>query len=190
MNKKIITFVTSNAGKYQEIVRWVKNIDSSITIEQVDIDVPEYQSLDVQYVTLEKAKAAWNILKKPLFVSDGGLYISKFNQFPGTLTKFVFKGIGVDGIWTLSKDNPGAYFLTSIVYIDGPDSYQFFEGITTGKIVKPTQTPAKDNPLPLRSIFIPDGTDKTYDKLDAVTEEKIHHRLKALKKMLAWINAQ
>src|SRR5690242_7385651 len=101
---KTLYFVTTNAGKFEEVKKWINELDPSIDLIQVSLDIPEHQSLDVHKVALAKAIDAWNLVKKPLLIDDGGIYLEKYNKFPGTLSKFVADGIGIEGILTLCKD--------------------------------------------------------------------------------------
>lgn len=182
-----ILFVTGNTEKFKEVQRWLKELDPSIILEQAKVDLPEIQSLDVQKVALSKAKEAWNLFKKPLLIDDGGIYLEKYNKFPGTLSKYVFEGIGLEGVWLLAKEDPRTYFLCCLVYVDGPDSYQLFEGISRGITIQPRHA-VKNLQLPYTEIFIPTGSEKTFSELKGTEEEKLyHHRLRAIKKLVDWL---
>lgn len=185
---KEILFVTGNAGKFKLVNNSIKELDSSIILTQIDIDVPEIQSLDTQEVAILKAKEAFKILKKPLLIDDGGIFLEQYNNFPGALSKYIFQGIGLEGIWKLAKDNPKANFTAFLVYIDNIDSYKVFTGTITGRLVEP-RGPVQDLSLPYREIFIPDGSDKLLSEIKDTEEgKKYRHRFKATQEFINWFN--
>lgn len=185
---KHIIIVTSNNGKFEEIKRYIHQLAPEITLEQSNIEVPEYQDMDIQTVALGKANHAWNILKKPLLIDDGGLYLEKYNKFPGAFSKYVYEGIGLEGIWMLAQEDPRAYFLNCMVYKDSEDAHHIFEGKNSGTLTAPTGSMAHKQ-LPFRSIFIPEGYTKTIDELWAANEDHhINHRFKAIEKLVNFLN--
>ena len=184
---KHIIIVTSNNGKFEEIKRYIEQLDSSITMEQSYLDVPEYQDMDIKNIAIGKAEYAWNILKKPLLIDDGGLYLEKYNKFPGAFSKYVYEGIGLEGIWLLAQDDPRAYFLNCMVYKDSQETHHIFEGMNKGTLTAPTGSMAH-NQLPYRSIFIPEGYTKTIDELWLNDEDHhIHHRFKAIESFVEFL---
>lgn len=186
--KRHIVFVTTNSGKFEEVKKWVDKLDPSVELEQAAIDLPEYQSLDVHTVAIGKAYEAWRLIQRPLLIDDGGIYLEKYNQFPGTLSKYVFQGIGFDGFWLLAKDDPRAYFLSCLVYMDKVNDYHFFEGICKGTIV-PLKGAVTHPQLPFTDVFVPENYTQTFGQLRDTEEElKFHHRFKAIKKFLSWLN--
>jgi len=188
MNKDLI-FATTNLHKFQDVKKYITKLDPSIQLHQENIEILEPQSLDIEEIAIFKAKYAWNIIKKPLIIDDGGLFIEKYNKFPGALSKWVFKGIGLEGIYLLAKEDPRAYFMSIIAYIDGPENFKLFNGITIGKIVKP-ETIAQNLIMPYTEIFIPEGTNKTYAKIKGtIDENKYNHRYKATTKLAKWLNS-
>src|SRR5258708_27340948 len=98
-----ISFVTSNKNKYEEVSYWLRSMMPGLEVEQVNLDVPEIQSLDVQEVVTAKAQTIWAELQRPFLVDDGGLYLERFKNFPGTLSKYVYQGTGREGFWLLGK---------------------------------------------------------------------------------------
>lgn len=186
MNNKLV-FVTTNTGKFQEVKQWLEKWDSNIQLEHASLDIPEYQSLDVHEVALGKAQQAWRCLKKPLLIDDGGIYLEKYNNFPGTLSKYVYQGIGFDGIWKLAQDDPRAYFLSCLVYITNLEQYYFFDGVCKGTIIKPTGKQVTHKQLPFTDIFVPAGARSVFSTLKGTAEEeRYHHRAAALKKFVVW----
>lgn len=184
---KNITIVTSNNGKFQEIKRYFQLLAPDIELTQADLEVPEYQDMDIGKVAIGKAEHAWNILQKPLLIDDGGLYIEKYNRFPGVFSKYVFEGIGLEGIWQLAKDDPRVYFLNCMVFKDSKESNHLFEGMNKGTLIAPSGSIAHKQ-LPFRSIFVPEGHTKTIDELWlAGQDHHINHRFKAVEKLVLFL---
>lgn len=182
-----LLFVTTNTGKFQEVQRWLAQWMPDIQLEQAALDIPEYQSLDVYEVARGKALHAWQCLQKPLLIDDGGIYLERYTNFPGTLSKYVYQGIGFEGIWKLACGDPRAYFLSCLVYITSPDNYQFFDGICKGTLINPMGVQVTHKQLPFTDIFVPSGTTQVFSALkNTVQEEQCHHRAAALKKFVLW----
>jgi inosine/xanthosine triphosphate pyrophosphatase family protein len=55
--------------------------------------LPEFQTLSVEEVVEEKAKAAYAQTGKSVLVEDTGLYFSAWNDFPGALIKRMMKTV-------------------------------------------------------------------------------------------------
>lgn len=179
-------YVTGNAGKFKEVDEFLKRSGSSVELKQVALELEEIQTLDHRGIAIRKAQQAWAQVRKPLLVDDAGIYFEQYHRFPGTLTKFVYEGIGWNGILKLVQDDHRATFLLYLVYIDGLDSYQVFEGKCSGKIVSPMQFLAQPG-LPYDDLFIPDGADKTYAQMWGTQEiDRYAYRLLALQKFLDW----
>jgi XTP/dITP diphosphohydrolase len=177
---KTLFFVTTNNGKFQEVNSWFSDLVPDMKLEQVALDVDEIQSLDVHEVVTQKARAIWAELQKPFIVDDGGLYLNRYNNFPGTLSKYVFQGVGLEGTWLLAKDDPRAFFQCIVAYCDGPDSIQLFEGRCDGTLVPPNSVKVHPQ-LPYTALFVPNGFTQTMAELRGTTQERdIHHRYKAL----------
>jgi non-canonical purine NTP pyrophosphatase (RdgB/HAM1 family) len=185
---KTITFLTSNTSKFEDVKRYFGELAPDINVVMNNVDIPEIQSLDLEKVAQEKAKAAWHLLQQPLLIDDGGIYLERFNKFPGAFSRYVAEGIGLDGIWLLAKDDPRASFVCYLVYVDGPNSIHLFKGVTQGKIVQPSG--ALKNPhFPYTEIFIPDGSDTLYAELRAQGKAgQFSHRKKAITELIKFLN--
>jgi len=181
-----IAYVTGNLGKYEEVKTFIHHNCPQIQIDHIIIELDEMQTLDQKAIAISKAKQAYAQVKRPLLIDDSAVYFDKYHRFPGTLTKFVYHGIGFEGILKLVEDDHRATCLLYLIYIDGDDSYTIFEGKSHGKIVSPSQFIAHAD-LPYDDIFLPDGASKTYAQMRGTKEiEKYAHRLKAVKKFLVW----
>lgn len=188
--KKIIYYVTGNQGKFEQVKGYIEKYNPNILLKQFKAEIPEIQTLDQKSIALDKAQKAWILLKKPLIIDDSAIYFEKYNKFPGTLTRYVFEGIGFDGILKLIDAGDKATFLLYLVYVGGPKSFKIFEGKCAGKLIKPKKFSGHKE-LPYSCLFIPSGSKKTYVQLHGTKEgNKYLYRLKALQKFLKWVEAK
>lgn len=179
-----LSFVTTNNGKFQDVSRFLAQLAPSVQLEQVAVDAVEIQSLDIHEVIKEKARVIWQELQRPFLVDDGGVYMLRYNNFPGALSKHVFQGIGLEGIWLLAKEDSRVSFQCVMAYCIGPHEIQFFEGRCEGKLVAPSSVPHHPQ-LPYTAIFVPDGCTKTMAEIRGTEQERdLHHRYKALRTMV------
>lgn len=188
MNNKFF-YVTNNAGKFEEVRDFFSKINSTFRIEQYAIEIDEIQSLDQKIVVLDKVKKAFNTVKHPLLLDDGGLFFAAYNQFPGTLSKFVFQGLGFKGLFKLVEEDNRASFILQLAYTDGKQT-QLFEGVCHGTIIVPEDLSSHPK-LPFTAIFRPEGSDKTLAQLRYTDDFfRFSFRQQALKKFIDWYQAQ
>lgn len=174
---KKIHIITSNEHKIKEFKDLFK--DSDIEIGAVSLDLPEIQSQSQEEVLKNKLSYAWEKLKKPLIVDDTGFYIDKYNNFPGTITKFVLKGIGVDGLMKLTNKKDLCYFKTLLGYRD-QEQTKLFEGLVYGTIdFQGDKKELKTKKL-ISDVFIPSDNNQNNDLLYDSTANS-HRKIATLK---------
>lgn len=181
-----IYYATSNPTKYQEAKQFFGKYLPKSELEQYGDDVPEIQTLNQEKIAVRKARKAWERIKAPVLAEDAGVYFTQYHEFPGTLTKFIYKAIGMDGIFKLIKPGDKAFFQLHLVYYYGEDQYKVFKGKTNGSLHKPKEFIAPES-APYDDIFMPEGSDKTYTdlrKTDAL--EPFNFRVKAFKQFAEW----
>ncbi|MBM3886399.1 hypothetical protein FJ364_00575 [Candidatus Dependentiae bacterium] len=177
-------YVTGNDGKFEEVRGFLAREHGNISLEQKPLPLVEIQSMDQKAVALDKAKQAYAMLKKPLLVDDAAIYFTKYNQFPGVFTRYVYMGIGMDGMFKLVQPGDRAYFLLYLVSVDEQGKCQIFEGRCDGVIVKPAVFKAHPE-LPFDDIFKPDGSELSYaDLFGTPASVQFAYRLKALQAFL------
>lgn len=150
---KDIYFATGNEIKLKDAQ---KRIGKDIILKQAKLDIVEPQSLDQEYVCTQKTREAFKILNEPVFCEDSGLYIEKYNSFPGVLTKFVLKGIGLEGIEKLIEEGEPAYYLDVIVYKD-IEREIIVSTKQKGYLTKKNKSKKVLQNSLFDSLFIPDG---------------------------------
>lgn len=189
MNNKIY-YVTHNTGKFEEVRDFFDQGVLTFQIEQYALDIDEIQSLDQKIVVLDKVKKAFSLVKQPLLLDDGGLFFAAYNQFPGTLSKYVFQGLGFKGLFKLIEEDNHASFILQLAYTDGAQT-QLFEGVCQGTIVMPEDLSCYHPKLPFTAIFKPEGSDKTLAQLRYTKDFfRFSFRQQALKKFIDWYQTQ
>jgi len=182
-----IYFVTTNKGKCEEVQKAFAHFDPTITIEQVSIELLEYQTNDLYAIARGKAQEAYRLVQKPVLVDDGGIYLTRYHEFPGTLAKPVFQGIGLCGFWKLAQEDPRGMFKAVLAYADSAHAIKVVEGEVLGTFIEPSvDFPASS--LPYAEIFIPEGATQTLAQLRLTSEGfKYLHRNRAIEKLVKLI---
>lgn len=209
MKKKNIVFISGNEGKRKEVEEILGS--EKYCIINIDLDVPELQTISVEEVTKEKIRSAYELLKKNfsevikkfaekgvsvdnvndviVICEDTGLYIDDMNQFPGALIKFYLGSIGINGIIKMNG-NSKAKAQTVIGIIKYGKIMKPIAGNRTGKIATKI---VSTNSFGWDPVFIPDLSKTKYSKYNGKTyaelkkldiKNKISHRTDAFKKFM------
>jgi XTP/dITP diphosphohydrolase len=178
-----IYYATSNQGKISIVKSFFSDLEN-FEIELVDLDLFEEQTLSLEDVAIAKAKQAWDILQQPVLVDDSGCFFDRYNNFPGTMTKFVYQGLGFEGLYRLYDVGDRASFVTKVAFAD-TDGIKIFEGKVQGHLIKDANLIGTHSDLPFAQIMIPDGEDRTWYELFKLGNcVKTAPRGKALKKFV------
>ncbi|MHA1124246.1 MAG: non-canonical purine NTP pyrophosphatase [Candidatus Heimdallarchaeota archaeon] len=181
--KKQLTFVTKNKEKILDITTMLG--DSIQLSFEYNIELTEIQSLSVEEVVAFKAKEAFEILKKPVAVSDSGLEIITLKKFPGALVKFVNETIGQDGIAKLmeGENERTAYFVAAIAYYDEENGSKVFVQRDEGTIAEKP----RGKGWHFDKLFIPKGETRTWAEIGRL-DKNIHSAFKrALTTLAKWL---
>lgn len=150
-----------------EIIR--KCIDLSMYQESsLDLisDLEEPNINDIEFISKEKARQAFEILGHPVFVADSGFYIDDYPNNPGFPGAFVKRsGISrdIDNLIDVMKDvtNRACQFVDCLTFYDG-DEFHTFYGVSKGTLSFSKRgdliKKAKSN---LWYVFIPNNHNKT-----------------------------
>lgn len=124
-----INFITSNQGKIKSLEQSLKlrNADALVNAQNLDIVEPQFDT--VQEVSKFKALKAFEILKEPVLVEDGGFSVFALKGFPGVYTKYVLKTLGADGILKLMQgvENRAAKFVSVASFVNEKGELVQFE---------------------------------------------------------------
>lgn len=173
-------FVTGNQGKYHEAKALLP------TLERLDFDLPEEQTLDPQLVISKKLEVARTKHAGALIVEDTSLYLEGLNGFPGPLIKWMLHAVGNQGIYDLTSriHNRNATAKTVIGYDDGDGNVQFFEGEIDGQIV----APSGNEGFGWDDIFKPNGLDETFAEMGDDFKAEFSMRTSAFKKLQEYLD--
>jgi XTP/dITP diphosphohydrolase len=185
----IIFFVSNNIHKYSEIKSILHDRTTDLDVNFYKQNIIEIQDDKIEKIAIEKAKSAYNTVKRPIIIEDDGLFINSLNGFPGQYSSYVFKSIGNRGILRLlegSRDR-SAFFKSIFVYRNGIIA-KVFSGQINGKI----SLTIKDGGWGYDPIFIPFNNhnkhdNKTFAELNKTNKKnELSHRRIALDKFVNW----
>lgn len=174
-----LTVVTTNKNKLAEI-----NAILGTNHKVSAIDIPEIQSLDLDEVITAKAKAAYDIVKKPVLVEDISLEIKELGGLPGTFVKFFLHTIGTEGTVSLLRNKRTDTKVTNTTAIYDGKTIKMFKGTVVGTLSKKNRGA---NGFGFDKVFIPDGQKKTYAEMSPAEKNRISHRAKALQKVKKYL---
>ncbi len=173
----MLYFITGNKGKYEEVKSILGNV------EQLEMDLPEIQSIDAHEIIRVKLLEAKKHGKGEYIVEDTSLYMDCLNGLPGPLIKWFLKTMGNDGLYKIAdKMNDYRAEARTIVGYSSGNEIKFFEGSLKGKITEPKGTGFGWDP-----IFRPDGFEKTFGEMTKEEKNRISMRRLALNKLKEFI---
>lgn len=166
---KELTLITGNESKAKEFSRLL-----GTTVLHQKISLPELQATDVTVVAKAKAEAAYQVLGRPVFVDDTGLYINAWNSLPGALIAWFLDNVGNEGLIQMLAgwDDRSARVVTALGYCDQAGS-QVFTGEVAGSIAP---VPTGENGFGYDPIFIPDGYSKTFAEMSSTEKDAVSMR--------------
>jgi len=144
-------FITGNMHKLEQLEKFL-----GVKVGHRKLDIDELQSAVPEEVLEHKARAAFEILKKPVLVDDVSMSFHAWGDLPGTFVKFFVEGPGLEKMTRMLDgfDDRGATAKVSYGYFDG-DELTIIGGEITGTIA---QHPCESvTGFGYDSIFIRDG---------------------------------
>lgn len=173
---KELYFVTSNKNKAREAQEIL-----GVPIKTIEKEIPEIQSMDLEFIVKCKTQSAYEMLKKPLIIDDVGVYIEAWGGFPGPFIKYLEESVGVEGIIKMLKPfkNKRAKVVASIGFHDGVQAYTF----TAEDYGQIAEEPKGNKGWGWDPMFIPKGYNETYAELGPEIKNSISHRRMALEKL-------
>lgn len=171
------TLVTGNPDKLAEAERILgRRLDS------VSLDLPELQSLDLLAVLREKGAEAFRRVRRPLVVEETGLALAALNGFPGPLVRWMLEAVGPEGIAraALALGDARASARCALLWTDGEREW-IGEGETHGTLVPPRGSGG----FGWDPVFLPNGEARTYGELEAGDKDRLGHRGRAWRDLLA-----
>lgn len=166
-------FATSNEHKFKE----AKEILSGFELKRFPFPYVEIRSDSLEEVAKDSVAAAYEQLRKPVFVEDAGLFIKSLNGFPGTYSGWAYRKIGSSGIIRLLEgiEERSAVFASCIAYQDG-SGIKTFLGECRGSI---STEKLGDSGFGYDPVFIPEGKKQTFAQ-SIILKNKLSHRYNSL----------
>src|SRR4051794_8967648 len=100
MKQTLLTLVTGNEHKLAE---WRRLLPAGFKLENVELDLHEVQSLDLEVIIIDKVKRAYASVGKPVIAEDVSAGLDKLGGLPGPFMKFFEKQLGKDALFQLAN---------------------------------------------------------------------------------------
>jgi non-canonical purine NTP pyrophosphatase (RdgB/HAM1 family) len=170
-----LLFVTSSQDKLAEVQRILGR-----TVVMADKELAEPQAVELEVVVAAKVQEAHDLLQAPLIVEDSGLFIAAWNGLPGALVKWFLQYVGVEGICAMLGpfSEREAVARTLVGYHNG--QVKTFDGSVRGHIA---ETPRGEGGFGFDSIFIPEGSSRTFAEMEPDEKDFFSMRQRALKRL-------
>ena len=194
MKNNVLIFATNNQHKIEEIRSVIGNQFKIVTLKEagIDFDIPEPHDT-IEANALEKSKTIFNLTKENCFGEDTGLEVEALNGEPGVKSAR-YAGdeknfdTNIDKLLTKLNgiNNRVAQFKTVISLMWYEKEY-LFEGITKGNIIHERKG---SNGFGYDSVFIPEGSNKTFAEMELAEKNSYSHRRKATDKLIEFLKQQ
>lgn len=176
MTHTALYFVTSNLNKFREVQCVLP------AIQQLDVALPELQSLDPREIIEHKLQHAMQSVDGTIIVEDTSLFFEGMDyKLPGPFIKYFLEGVGTDGLHRMAQIFPGkARALVTFGYADSAQGIvHFVEATSEGSIV----APRGDLDFGWGPVFCPAGTQKTFGEMERGEKAPYNPRILALHKL-------
>lgn len=169
-------FATGNEHKVREARQIL-----DIPIEQIQVDLEEPQTLDLEEIIRQKALQAHRKTQLPVIVEDTGLEFTAWNGLPGALIKWFLSTVGNEGLLKMlsSYDDRRATAVTAVGFCDGSTLL-----VGRGEISGVIATECRGaNGFGWDRIFIPQGYQETFAEMGADVKNQLSMRRKAFEQL-------
>lgn len=146
-----IYFATSNATKVMELQSKCKNHKLHLT----NIDVAEVKHDDIIEIAKDKAIKSYELLKYPVIVTDGGIFINALKGFPGPNSKQAATLLGPKKLLALleGETDRTAIRRNCMVFYDGKHCRVCVAEVPL--VISESVTESEYSAYPMDSILIP-----------------------------------
>lgn len=172
----MISFVTTNAGKFREVA--ARLADANVRIVHEDRSYPEIQADRLEKVVRFAATVLDEQIRGDYMIDDSGLFLDAFAGFPGVYSSYAFKRLGCRGILRLleAERSRAATFETVILLRQGME-HEVFHGECRGTIADAERGASGFGFDP---IFVPEGAGKTFAEMTLSEKNALSHRARAV----------
>ena len=184
-----LTFITGNQQKANYLAKWL-----GVPVPHQKVDLDELQSLDLREVVEHKARGAYAIVQKSVLVEDVSLTFHALGRLPGPLIKWFLQELQPKGLCRLLAAYQDHSATASIMYglFDGQQLH-IFEAHVAGTIAPEPRTSEASSwnaPNSWNSIFVPDGSSKTYGEMTDEELRPVSHRAKAIEALRTFLQTR
>ncbi len=173
-----IHLITSNAGKAKTLQNFFVSLgrsDIEIVPTNLNLNLIEPQADNFSEVSLFKARQAFEQLKEPVLVEDGGFAIEALKGFPGVYTKYINQTLGAEGIIKLMNgvENRNAKFVSTATYIDvNGQEHQFHR--KGGEVSIANEISKVDSPLAWSVLWKIVWIERFQKRMAEMTEDEVN----------------
>ena len=196
---EVLIFATNNMNKVAEIRSLLNNTVKILSLKEagINIDIPEpFDTIEEN--AIEKSKVIYELTKIDCFAEDTGLQVKALNREPGVksaryasdenhfLKKNALEEKNIDKLLDKLRDitDRSAQFKT-VISLMVKGKHDIFEGLCKGTIIAERRG---TNGFGYDSVFIPDGSKKTFAEMDLWEKNVFSHRMKATEKLISHLN--
>lgn len=171
-----IVYVTGNYGKYINVKEHFDSND--IDIDYYNCDIEELDINNIELISKDKVKKAYEKIRRPCFVGDSGFYIEDYPgmpDYPGAFVKRSGISTNIEELLkTMDKvKNRNCRFVDCLTFYDGENYFSFF-GVCKGTLSTTIRgNPKREAKSALWQVFIPYNCTKT---LAEMTEYEFKNR--------------
>jgi len=186
-----IIFATNNKHKTEEVKAALPQFISIVTLQEagIQIEIPEpHQTLEEN--AAEKGRTIHALTHTSCFSEDTGLEVFSLDGAPGVRSAR-YAGEDASSEKNIAKllsllqpyTNRDAQFRTVIFLILNEKEY-YFEGVCKGSII---EKPKGSAGFGYDSVFVPEGSDKSFAEMSMSEKNQYSHRKKAVDKLVAFL---
>ncbi len=126
MSETVIYYATGNQSKYREVRDFMRISEAAPTLILSEFEFKKIQTKDVREVAGKKGLDAYAKIMQPVLVDSFAVYFEPYPTFPGTLAKYVIRGIGLVGLYKLVKPGDRVAFVSEMVFTYEDGKQKFF----------------------------------------------------------------
>jgi XTP/dITP diphosphohydrolase len=172
----VITFVTTNPGKFREVS--AKLAPLGVRLTRRDRAYPEVQADRLEDVVRFAAGVLTREVPGEFLIDDSGLFVDALGGFPGVYSSYVYRAIGLRGVLRLMRGERrrGARFETVFLLGGRGRTPRVFRGRCEGTIASAARGRGGFGFDP---IFVPRGGRRTFGEMSLAEKNAVSHRARA-----------
>ena len=183
---KHIYFATSNERKFDEASHRLTKLCPDVTIDQLEVSIPEIQSDNPKDVIQQKVDYVRQLTELPFIVDDAYFDTDRYPGFPGAYAKFVNSTLGKEGWERLFDEGDSMRAMANVALHHLGNTYDF-SGQVDGTLHFNSSEATSDGNLLSNIMRV--STDVTLG--EALRSPGFdNHRGQAFARLAEWVNAQ